>query len=277
MATYIHKRKRLNQPKISIITPSYNQGKYIESTIKSVLAQDYPNFEHIIIDGGSTDNTIQVIKKYPHLKWISEKDNGQSDAFNKGLKMSTGEIIGWINSDDFYKPNIFDSVVKAIDENVDWIIGNICLLDEVAKTKQWIKSPEITLRSLQRNPHIVRQQGAFFKKSTLVRVHGLDPKLELAMDYDLWLKLVKVSTPTMIDSDFAYFRLHAIQKTTGKNRVIQAIHLNKIMREHHSPFVFRFYVLLSGYYGYLKYIIKKILIRLKLLDSKFEFMNFSQR
>lgn len=96
--------------KISIVTPSYNQGQFIEQTIKSVLNQDYKNYEHIIIDGGSTDNTIDILKKYKHLIWISEKDAGQSNAINKGFSMAKGEIFAWLNSDDYYEENIFKSI-----------------------------------------------------------------------------------------------------------------------------------------------------------------------
>jgi len=99
-------------PSISIVTPSLNQGRYIEQTIQSVLLQNYPNFEHIVIDGGSTDGTVEILKKYPHLKWISEKDSGQSEALNKGLKMATGDIIAWINSDDWYAEGAFNNVAS---------------------------------------------------------------------------------------------------------------------------------------------------------------------
>ena len=99
--------------KISIITPSFNQGKYIEQTILSVLNQSYKNFEHIICDGGSTDGTVDVLKKYKHLIWVSEEDEGQSDALSKALSMSSGDIIGWINSDDYYySDDIFEYVVS---------------------------------------------------------------------------------------------------------------------------------------------------------------------
>ena len=113
-------------PKISILTPSYNQGKYIEQAIASVIDQRYPHFEHIIIDGGSEDNTLSLLKKYPHLKWISEKDRGQSDALNKALGMATGELVGWLNSDDYYAKETFERVRRRFDDdNVDWAILDV--------------------------------------------------------------------------------------------------------------------------------------------------------
>ena len=106
-------------PKISVITPSYNQGNFIEETIRSVILQNYPNLELIIIDGGSTDNTIEILNKYDLWisYWVSEKDNGQSNAINKGLKIATGQLIGWQNSDDIYFPNAFYEIVKAFNKD----------------------------------------------------------------------------------------------------------------------------------------------------------------
>ena len=100
----------MNNKKISIVSPSFNQGQYIEEAIQSVLNQGYENFEHIIIDACSTDNTLEILKKYSHLKWISEPDEGQSDALNKGFKLATGDIIGWLNVDDIYLSNTFKDV-----------------------------------------------------------------------------------------------------------------------------------------------------------------------
>ena len=103
--------------KISILTPSFNTDQYIEENILSVLNQDYKNVEHIVIDGGSTDNTVEILKKYPHLKWVSEKDEGQSDAYNKGLKIATGELVLCLNSDDdLFNKNVFKSVITEINK-----------------------------------------------------------------------------------------------------------------------------------------------------------------
>jgi glycosyltransferase involved in cell wall biosynthesis len=117
--------------KISVITPSLNQGKYIEECILSVLNQGYDNFDHIIIDGGSTDNTLTVLRKYKHLIWVSEPDEGQSDAINKGFKMASGEIIGWLNADDRYLPGTFHSVAEYMSRwpDVDLIYGDYRWID----------------------------------------------------------------------------------------------------------------------------------------------------
>ena len=118
---------KIAYPTISVITPSYNSGKYIEDAVNSVLAQNYPNFEHIIVDGGSTDNTLQILEKYPHLKWVSEPDNGQSDAMNKGFGMSSGEIIVYLNADDYFEPDAFSNIVHTFEKNpdADMIVGNL--------------------------------------------------------------------------------------------------------------------------------------------------------
>ena len=122
----------MNQyPIISIVTPSYNQGKFIEDTIQSVLIQNYPNFEHIIVDNCSTDGTVEILKKYPFLKWISEPDKGQTDALNKGFRKATGDIIAYLNSDDQYCPGVFLTVADYFLEHPEckWLCGNVIFTD----------------------------------------------------------------------------------------------------------------------------------------------------
>ena len=122
---------KMKYPRISIVTVSLNQGNYIEDAIQSVLKQNYKNFEHIIIDGISTDNTIEILKKYKHLKWISEKDEGQSDALNKGFKRCTGDIIGWLNSDDYYLEDTFNVVKnKLLNPSMDAVYGNCIFVNK---------------------------------------------------------------------------------------------------------------------------------------------------
>ena len=126
----------MTQPKVSIITPSYNQGQFIEETILSAKNQDYPNIEHIVIDGNSTDSTLDILHKYDNdIIWISEPDRGQSDALNKGFRIATGEIIGWLNSDDIYLPGAVKKAVDALMNNpkFDIVYGDYLIIDENSK------------------------------------------------------------------------------------------------------------------------------------------------
>jgi len=156
-----------NNPKISIITPSYNSGKQIERAIKSVLKQDYKNWEHIIVDGKSTDNTIEILKKYPHLKWISEKDNGQADAMNKGFSKSTGDIVVYLNADDYFYPNAFSSVIKEFNKGAKFVVGNIEVKSPRLKAN-FINTPRTTLKGMLRhwepNAFPVNPVGYFYLK-----------------------------------------------------------------------------------------------------------------
>ncbi len=122
--------------KISIVTPSLNQGSSIEETILSVLAREDPDFEHIVIDGVSTDNTLQVLERFPHLRWVSEEDEGQTDAINKGLELSTGEIVAYLNSDDLYRPGAFATVRRAFEENesLDVVVGDCDIINDKSVT-----------------------------------------------------------------------------------------------------------------------------------------------
>ncbi len=256
--------------KISILTPSFNQGKYIDRCIQSVLNQNYPDAEHIVIDGGSTDNTTDVLKKYKHLIWVSEKDEGQADALNKGLKMATGDIIGWINSDDYYEENIFSDVISHFTHtDTRWILGNITFCYPEQGVERIEKSPEITLSKLLCDPDIVRQQGAFFKRSVLDEVGAWNKDMHMVMDYELWVRLSKKHPPKMIDRNYAYFLWHAEQKSSAKNTITQIREIDAILNRNGAALNSRLrHIYVKGLY-IIKSAVKGILIKASVIDKSY--------
>lgn len=207
----------ISTPKISVVTPSYNQGQYIEKTILSVSDQNYPNFEHIIIDGGSTDNTLEILKKYPHLKWVSEKDEGQADALNKGFRMADGDIIAWINSDDWYEPEAFTAVGRWFTENPDKnvVMGDCNLINRNGKVFYTADNYERGFGEMSRfwvTGSIPTQPAVFFRRSLLEELGYLDTSLHYAMDYDLWIRFAKKNRFYHIDRILANYRFHEAAK-----------------------------------------------------------------
>ena len=256
----------MSLPRISILTPSFNQGAYIEQNIRSVLDQGYPNVEHIVIDGGSTDNTVEILKRYPHLKWVSEKDRGQADALNKGLALATGEIIGWINSDDFYEKNIFATVAGHFaDQATQWVVGNLTRVWEGLNLQLAESSQSITYAKLLRNADIVAQPGTFFRKSAIEAAAGWNADLHMVMDFDLWVRLARMYAPKMVDANWAYFRMHADQKSTWRNLTRQIREINRILRRERVPFVYRLPLLTKKEWYIIKGIAKSFLISVRLL------------
>jgi len=185
----------MNLPKVSIITSSYNQGQFIEKTILSVLKQNYPNIEHIVIDGGSTDNTLEILRKYPHLVWISEPDQGQSDAVNKGIKMATGEIIGWLNSDDVYLENAIFTAVKVFEEysKVSVVYGNCYYIDEKDQVIRKFISGKFNLKRLLNCGYCyIPAMSTFIKKKVFDKMEeAINTNLKYCMDYDLFIRIAK--------------------------------------------------------------------------------------
>jgi len=179
-------------PKISIVTPSYNQGQFIEETIRSVLLQGYPNLEYIIIDGGSTDSSVDIIKKYsPWLTyWVSEPDRGQSHAINKGWKMATGEIFAYLNSDDTYLPGAIIAAESFLTEHPDisMIYGDCNFIDEEGKIMRTYHGKEFDIRKML-FANIIPQQTVFFRDHVLDRIGYLDESLHMVMDRDMWIRI----------------------------------------------------------------------------------------
>lgn len=180
--------KRL--PKVSVITPSFNTGKYIEDTIKSIIDQKYDNFEHIIFDGNSQDNTIKILKKYSHLKWTSEPDSGQSDALNKGFDIATGEYIVWLNSDDVLTEGSLFKSIKILEDNpeLDMIYTDVNIIDEFGNIYGLAKGNSFNINNLLNN-NPVKQPSSVFRKKVIDELNGVDKSLHYSMDRELWLRM----------------------------------------------------------------------------------------
>lgn len=220
-------------PKISIITPTYNQGQYIEQTILSVLNQNYPNLEYIIIDGGSTDNTIDIIKKYETkiTYWVSEPDKGQSDAINKGMQKATGEVINWLNSDDFYEPNALNKIANCFIENPNALV--VCaksrLFTDDNKTVGFTNGTDIYSGNIEKTIGWARidQPETFFKRSIFEKIGSIDDELKYLMDRDLWIKcLIHFGLENIVKTDtiIVNFRLHNTSKTVSQGTHFQKEH-----------------------------------------------------
>jgi glycosyltransferase involved in cell wall biosynthesis len=209
-------------PKISIVTPSFNQGQYIEQTILSIIGQDYPNLEYIIIDGGSTDNTVEIIKKYADriTYWVSEPDKGQSDAINKGLAKCTGEIFNWINSDDYLEPGALLTIAEAFNNpNTDIVCGYTSIFEgnvekEIMKLRTTIyNNVEATLVQQR-----INQPAMFYRLSILKNLGGINTNLHYVMDLELWFRYLchKGQDKMTFKNDlFAHFRVHDSSKTVA--------------------------------------------------------------
>lgn len=207
-------------PRITIVTPSYNQGKYIAETIESVLAQEYPNVEHIVMDGGSTDDTLAILRRYPHLKVISEPDRGQSDAINKGFRMATGKIWGYLCSDDTLLPGALHRVAQEIDpaRGRHIVMGRCRFIDENSKFTG-IEHPS-HFASHRRmleiwKGHLIPQPAVFWTPEVWKTRGPLDMQLKYHMDYDLFCRFSQKYRFHFFDQVIATYRLHTESKTQG--------------------------------------------------------------
>jgi glycosyltransferase involved in cell wall biosynthesis len=206
------------RPLVSIVTPSFNQVSFLEETIRSVLEQDYSNLEYIIIDGGSTDGSLEIMQKYAGrlAGWVSEPDRGQTDAINKGFARARGDILAWLNSDDRYRPGAVGEAVTFLKEHpqVGMVYGDANLVDETGNVMGKFPAAQTDYHRLRRGYVHIPQQSAFFRADLWRKVGPLDTSFYFAMDYDLWVRLAKYAPLVYYPRLWADFRLHGEGKST---------------------------------------------------------------
>ena len=209
----------INYPKITIVTPSYNQGQFLEQTILSVLGQNYPNLEYIIIDGESTDNSVEIIKKYEkHLKyWVSEPDKGQSDAINKGFSHSSGDILAWINSDDMYIPGVLNYIPEIITQTRLGIFFGNCIHFTMHKNTLVSFGSDVVEKSNSiklNNYDYIIQPSTFWTRDTWVKVGKLREDMHFVFDWEWFLRAEDTGIPFFpIQFPLSIYRIHDSHKT----------------------------------------------------------------
>jgi GT2 family glycosyltransferase len=204
---------------VSLITPSYNQASYLEQTMRSVLGQDYADIEYIVIDGASTDGSVDIIKKYADrlAYWVSEKDRGQAEAINKGFARAHGEIVAWLNSDDTYLPGAVTAAVKAFDEHPEAVLvyADMLAVDEHGQTTNELKYQQLTLEDLLCF-QIIGQPAVFMRRSALEKTGGLNSTFHFLLDHLLWIRIAQQGRIVHINQTWAAARYHAEAKNRAK-------------------------------------------------------------
>ena len=227
MQTRVDKMERtkidptVSLPKVSIVTPSFNQATFLEMTIRSVLEQDYENIEYIIIDGGSTDGSKEIIQKYAHklAYWQSEKDKGQTDALNQGFARATGEILAWLNSDDVLYPGAVSAAVRKLAHHPEaaMVYGDCEWINADNQVIGRFPAAQTDLKKLRRGYVHIPQQASFFRADLWRKVGPLDESFYFAMDYDLWTRLASHAPLLYVPDVWAGFRLHEGAKSIAED------------------------------------------------------------
>jgi glycosyltransferase involved in cell wall biosynthesis len=207
-------------PLVTIVTPSYNQARFLEYTLRSVLEQDYPNIEYLVVDGASTDGSVEIIRQYEGRInwWVSEKDSGQSEAINKGMRRARGEFVGWLNSDDIYLPGAVTAAVAAFESHPEagLIYGDAFAIDKDGESFNLMRARQYSLTDLMAF-HIICQPAAFMRRSVLEEVNYLDPAYQLLMDNLLWMCMAQKAPIVYVPQTWAAARYHdqAKNRTRG--------------------------------------------------------------
>ena len=263
-------------PRVTIVTPSYNQGQFIEETIRSVLLQNYPNLEYIIIDGGSKDNSLDIIRKYEQwlTYWVSEPDRGQASAINKGFRVGSGQIMAWLNSDDCYIQGSVSHIVSYFESNssAQIVSGFRRTINHMTETKSRVSHLRPDRYSLSRSCYIA-QEATFWRRSVWETVGELDETYQYALDYDLWQRmLVAGYTFHLLPRFIGSFRVHQESKGVQCEQVRRAelariysryLHTNKNEKELRSEIslVWQIRMMMIGLLGRLGFLNKFLIAR----------------
>lgn len=206
----------MSRPLVSVVTPSLNQGRYLRQAIESVRSQTYAPVEHIVVDGGSTDETLEILRASDGVRWISEPDRGQSDALNKGFALARGEVLGWLNADDAYEPHAVEEGVAAL-AGVGLVYADVVRVNDDGVNPRRIRSrPVWNLWTELNEGNGVYSPSVFFTRRAFEAVGGVDESLHLSMDYDLWLKIGARFGARHVDAVWSTQRFHAGAKTVRR-------------------------------------------------------------
>jgi glycosyltransferase involved in cell wall biosynthesis len=205
-------------PLVSIVTPSFNQARFLEQTIRSVLEQDYPRLEYIIVDGGSTDGSVDIIKNYADRLawWVSEKDSGQAEAINKGFSRARGEIVAWLNSDDIYLPGAVSAAVKAFEQDpqTGLVYGDVLAVDETGQILKLLRYGNWGLAGLMEF-RIIGQPSVFMQRRVLEQAGFLDPSYHFLLDHQLWLHMAQFADMRYLTETLSEARFHSESKNVA--------------------------------------------------------------
>jgi glycosyltransferase involved in cell wall biosynthesis len=235
-------------PLVSVVTPCLNSARYLEQTIQSVLAQDYPRIEYIVKDGGSTDESLHILKRYEgRLRWVSEPDRGTADAINRGFELSQGEVFAFLNADDFYLPGAISAAVGKLLETPDAaaVYGDAWWVDEEGRPLSPYPVRDFDPGLLARECFIC-QPASFLRRDAFKNIGGMDPELDVTFDYELWMRLARIYQLRRIDTPLAYSRMHAANKSLGRRMEVFRQTFQILLR-HYG------YVPFQWIYGYVCY------------------------
>jgi glycosyltransferase involved in cell wall biosynthesis len=229
-------------PLVTVVTPCLNQARFVDEAVRSVLAQDYPRLEHIVVDGGSTDGTLELLRAYDHLRLVSEPDEGQSDALRKGFALAQGEIFGWLNADDAYLPGAVSAAVAKLGSGgYGLVYGGYRVVHENGETAFDVPVHPFDFETLLDAKNFVPQPSAFFTREAYEAVSGVDRRYHYAMDYDLWVRIGRRFDVGVIDGILSCFRFQSESKTVTAAEQFYP-EMRKISRRNGGRFFSRMYL-----------------------------------